>query len=138
MRDIIPGVVLTETAGQEDFVDTDRGFIQQTTHVGDMPPLRISALASAIPSRTILRARPSITLASTRITLPFPGAPLSPSLLSRRYFHPTRRRDDVFFVALPAIKSTLLSITRASLLFLPFVWRYRYVVSTFPRSRRRS
>jgi hypothetical protein len=132
MRDIIPGVVLTETAGHEDFVDTDRGFIQQTTHVGNMPPLRISALASVIPSRTILRARPSTILASTRITLPLPGAPTpSPSLLSRRDFHPTRRRDDVFFVALPAIKSTLLSITRASLLFLPFVWRYRYAIFTF-------
>ncbi|WVW86100.1 hypothetical protein I302_108139 [Kwoniella bestiolae CBS 10118] len=43
----------------------------------------------------------------------------------RREFHPSRPRRDVFFVALPALKSGLLSITRFSLLFLPFVFRYK-------------
>ncbi|KAL7418463.1 hypothetical protein Q5752_006921 [Cryptotrichosporon argae] len=32
---------------------------------------------------------------------------------------------DVFFLAVPALKSTLLNITRFSLLFLPFVFRYK-------------
>ncbi|WWC64647.1 uncharacterized protein I303_107258 [Kwoniella dejecticola CBS 10117] len=42
-----------------------------------------------------------------------------------RSFHPSRPRHDVFFVAFPALKSGLLSITRFSLLFLPFVFRYK-------------
>lgn len=45
--------------------------------------------------------------------------------LQTRAFHPSPRRQDVFFVAVPAIKSTLLGITRISLLFLPFVFRYK-------------
>lgn len=45
--------------------------------------------------------------------------------LARRHFHPSRIRQDVFFLSVPAIKSGLLNITRISLLFLPFVFRYR-------------
>lgn len=45
--------------------------------------------------------------------------------LQTRSFHPSPRRQDVFFLAVPAIKSTLLNITRISLLFLPFVFRYK-------------
>lgn len=45
--------------------------------------------------------------------------------LQTRAFHPSRRRHDVFFFAVPAVKSTLLNITRISLLFLPFVFRYK-------------
>jgi hypothetical protein len=52
---------------------------------------------------------------------------LQPTPVSHRSFHATRRRQDVFFVAFPALKSTLLSITRVSLLFLPFVFRYKSV-----------
>ncbi|WVR00221.1 hypothetical protein IAU59_007363 [Kwoniella sp. CBS 9459] len=55
---------------------------------------------------------------------PSPEYPLY-QLGGRRSFHPSHRRQDVFFVALPALKSGLLSITRISLLFLPFVFRYR-------------
>ncbi|ORY33497.1 peptidase family M48-domain-containing protein [Naematelia encephala] len=51
--------------------------------------------------------------------------PLFPPTLFRRAFHPTRRRQDVFFVSFPALKSGLLTITRFSLLFLPFVFRYK-------------
>lgn len=42
-----------------------------------------------------------------------------------RSFHSTNRRQDVLFVAMPALKSGLLNITRFSLLFLPFAIRYK-------------
>lgn len=42
-----------------------------------------------------------------------------------RTFHSTRPTHDVFFVAFPALKSALLNVTRAGLLTLPFVWRWR-------------
>lgn len=44
-----------------------------------------------------------------------------------RSFHPSRPRHDVFFVAFPALKSALLNVTRFTLLFLPFVFRYKLV-----------
>lgn len=42
-----------------------------------------------------------------------------------RSFHSTNRRQDVLFVAMPALKSGLLNITRFTLLFLPFAIRYK-------------
>lgn len=42
-----------------------------------------------------------------------------------RTFHSSPRRDDIFFVALPALKGALLNVTRFSLLLLPFAWKYR-------------
>ncbi|WVQ74175.1 hypothetical protein IAR50_003769 [Cryptococcus sp. DSM 104548] len=42
-----------------------------------------------------------------------------------RLFHPSPRREDILFVSLPALKSALLNITRFSLLFFPFIIRYR-------------
>lgn len=42
-----------------------------------------------------------------------------------RAFHASPRRNDILFLSMPALKSTLLSITRFSLLTLPFVWRYK-------------
>ncbi|EIW72227.1 hypothetical protein TREMEDRAFT_25120 [Tremella mesenterica DSM 1558] len=43
----------------------------------------------------------------------------------KRSFHPSHRNQDVFFIAFPALKSGLLSLTRFSLLFLPFIFRYK-------------
>lgn len=42
-----------------------------------------------------------------------------------RSFNTTPPRRDVFFVAFPALKAQLLSLTRFTLVLLPFVWRYR-------------
>jgi len=93
-------------------------ILLSTTHVNDMrQTFGAMALRQLQPDRVPLT--------------PFTRRPLLGLIppnrigLQQRLFHPTRRRQDVFFVALPAIKSTLLGITRASLLFLPFVWRYR-------------
>jgi hypothetical protein len=49
------------------------------------------------------------------------------SIVSARGFHRTQPRQDVFFVAFPALKAQLLALTRFTLVLLPFVWRYRYV-----------
>nr|XP_031860461.1 uncharacterized protein CI109_004072 [Kwoniella shandongensis]KAA5527533.1 hypothetical protein CI109_004072 [Kwoniella shandongensis] len=46
-------------------------------------------------------------------------------VVPRRAFHPSPRSQDVFFVAMPALKSGLLNLTRFSLIFLPFVFRYK-------------
>ncbi|WVQ84705.1 hypothetical protein IAT38_006861 [Cryptococcus sp. DSM 104549] len=51
--------------------------------------------------------------------------PLAGRIGVARGFHPTGPRRDVFFMALPALKSGLLNVARASLLFLPFVFRYK-------------
>ncbi|TXT11138.1 hypothetical protein VHUM_01889 [Vanrija humicola] len=48
-----------------------------------------------------------------------------PSLCILRALHTSRPRRDVFFLSIPAIKSGLLGVTRFSLLFLPFVFRYK-------------
>jgi hypothetical protein len=119
---------LTENA---DFVDLLESTIlhQYTiTHVNDMRYLQHGLIGLARPA--ILRTP------LTSLALPLAQSPIVsriPTTLQIRQFHPTPRRQDVFFVALPAIKSTLLGITRATLLFLPFVWRYRYVLQ--PRLR---
>lgn len=57
-------------------------------------------------------------VAETRIVAP---------RLWRRDFQSTSRRNDIFFASFPALKSGLLNITRVSLVFLPFVFRYKYV-----------
>jgi len=46
-------------------------------------------------------------------------------LTPHRGFHSTPPRRDIFFLSIPAIKTGLLNITRFSLLFLPFVFRYK-------------
>ena len=51
--------------------------------------------------------------------------PPTGSLIQRRIFHSSERRQDVFFLAVPAFKSSLLNITRFSLIVLPFVFRYK-------------
>lgn len=45
-----------------------------------------------------------------------------------RAFHPTPPHRDIFFLSIPAIKTGLLNITRFTLLFLPFVVRYKWVI----------
>jgi hypothetical protein len=110
---------LTENA---DFVDLLESTIlhQYTiTHVNDMRYLQHGLIGLARPA--IVRT----PLTSLALPLPLRLVTRTPTTLQIRQFHPTPRRQDVFFVALPAIKSTLLGITRATLLFLPFVWRYR-------------
>jgi len=49
-----------------------------------------------------------------------------------RGFKSTSPRRDVFFVAFPALKAQLLSLTRFTLVLLPFVWRYR-IWKKYPR-----
>ncbi|WVR07731.1 hypothetical protein IAU60_004774 [Kwoniella sp. DSM 27419] len=71
------------------------------------PPLLAPGGSAHKPTSSTLRL-------PTRIPLAF-----------QRHFHPSRPRKDVFFLSLPALKSGLLGVTRFSLLFLPFVFRYR-------------
>lgn len=47
------------------------------------------------------------------------------SITTTRRFHSTPTRHDVFFLAFPALKASLLSLTRLFLVALPFVYRYR-------------
>ncbi|KAF8303351.1 hypothetical protein DL93DRAFT_2145179 [Clavulina sp. PMI_390] len=47
------------------------------------------------------------------------------ALFLSRSFHSSRRNQDVFFFAFPALKAHLLSLTRICLVILPFVYRYR-------------
>lgn len=44
---------------------------------------------------------------------------------ARRSFHSSAKRSDIFFATFPALKSGLLNVTRVSLVFLPFVFRYK-------------
>ncbi|KAL7415427.1 peptidase family M48-domain-containing protein [Mrakia frigida] len=71
------------------------------------------------PSRSLLlRASPS---RSSSLVLP----PFRILSLSTRNFHSSPPRRDVFFLTVPALKSGLLTITRVTLLMLPFVWRWK-------------
>lgn len=45
------------------------------------------------------------------------------TLLRRRAFHTSPPRRDILFVSVPAFKAFLLSITRVTLVVLPFWWR---------------
>jgi hypothetical protein len=72
-----------------------------------------------------------------RNSTPVPGLRLTPpprlagfhlAHLGKRFFHPSRPRQDVFFFSVPALKSGLLTVARVTLLFLPFVFRYRCVI----------
>lgn len=101
-------------------------------HPRDMPPLNLarglflSPIRASTSTSTYSRLRaPASSLIAT-IPRPRPRQiPFSLQPTFHRSFHPSRRRSDVFFVAFPALKSTLLGITRASLLILPFVFRYK-------------
>ncbi|ORX40643.1 peptidase family M48-domain-containing protein [Kockovaella imperatae] len=91
--------------------------------------VRLSYLAGLRGSRPPARAaltplRPHTVVLPLRL-IPFPSSPLQLNPHFVRQFHPSRRRNDVFFVAFPALKSGLLNVTRITLLFLPFVFRYR-------------
>lgn len=74
-----------------------------------------SPFAHATPHRTT--TRPSMTAPAQQ------HARAAVHLL-RRSFHPSRRRQDIFFVSIPAFKSALLAVIRASLIFLPLAWRW--------------
>lgn len=50
-----------------------------------------------------------------------PRSSLSPLLPSRRAFHQSPVRRDIFFVTVPAVKAVLLQLVRVTLIFLPFV-----------------
>jgi len=101
---------------------------------------RLEVLSASLPrySRTFHRpilpraATPHPTISSTRRQQPNGFRPLlGPQQLRPHLslfcvgFHSSAPRPDVFFVAFPALKATLLSITRVTLIFLPFVYRYR-------------
>lgn len=58
----------------------------------------------------------------------FSPSPSFQSVILLRALHTSKPRRDVFFLSIPAIKSGLLGVTRFSLLFLPFVFRYKWVV----------
>ncbi|WWC94761.1 hypothetical protein V866_001610 [Kwoniella sp. B9012] len=75
--------------------------------------------------RSISTTIHNIRLANGRATIPRSILNVHSGEIVRRNFHPSRPRQDVFFVAFPALKSGLLNITRFSLLFLPFVFRYK-------------
>lgn len=82
------------------------------------PPLRTVHTRPSLPSTSLPRLRPPL-----RPTLRPPPTP--PPLLVR-VFHASPPRRDILFLSMPALKSTLLGITRFSLLALPFVWRYKW------------
>lgn len=88
------------------------------------PRLSTSTISLAARPTTVFRHPAAPTTAPLSLGA-HPCAPCSQSLLLRRAFHSSSRRSDVFFASIPAIKSGLLTITRFSLLFLPFVFRYR-------------
>jgi hypothetical protein len=77
---------------------------------------------SVIPAPRMISVLPSPVRQPTRIPR---ASVLSSALTIRRSFHQSHRRQDVFFLALPALKSSLLNVTRFTLLFLPFVFRYK-------------
>ncbi|ODN99000.1 hypothetical protein I350_07152 [Cryptococcus amylolentus CBS 6273] len=73
------------------------------------------------PAPSNLRSFPS----PLRPTLRARTLPKPPLIPQTRQFHPSPRRDDILFVSLPALKGALLNITRFSLLFFPFIIRYK-------------
>ncbi|WWC71955.1 uncharacterized protein I206_105914 [Kwoniella pini CBS 10737] len=87
------------------------------------PPIKLFANHSPINSRSTLQT------ANSRKTIhPFHSinhTRTTSAIIFKKDFHPSRPSQDVFFVAFPALKSGLLGITRFSLLFLPFVFRYK-------------
>lgn len=68
--------------------------------------------------------RPFLLHGSSLPPLRFRGLNLG-SIAGTRQFHSTPTRHDVFFLAFPALKAHLLSLTRLFLVALPFVYRYR-------------
>lgn len=93
--------------------------------------LPLKSSFSTLGSQHVTRQASILTsLNSTRISLlplPISSSNFAPTLLvvSRRTLHCTSRREDVFFVAFPALKAQLLNLTRICLVALPFVYRYR-------------
>ncbi|KAK8853164.1 hypothetical protein IAR55_003865 [Kwoniella newhampshirensis] len=98
-----------------------------------IPVIPITRQLSTILHRPRPRPRPSISpifVTSASQTLRYPtrswvNLKLSLNTGGVRTFHPSSKRQDVFFVAMPALKSGLLNLTRFSLIFLPFVFRYK-------------
>ncbi|KLT42312.1 hypothetical protein CC85DRAFT_285716 [Cutaneotrichosporon oleaginosum] len=70
---------------------------------------------SPLPPTSPPRLRPPLR--------PLPPSTTTPVLVRALRASPPRR--DILFLSMPALKSTLLGITRFSLLALPFVWRYK-------------
>lgn len=77
----------------------------------------------------------SISGPSLRLTPPPRLAGFHLAHLGKRFFHPSRPRQDVFFFSVPALKSGLLTVARVTLLFLPFVFRYRCVIKLSVEAR---
>ncbi|WOO79224.1 Metalloendopeptidase OMA1, mitochondrial [Vanrija pseudolonga] len=77
------------------------------------------------PSPLIRPATRITTRAVTATTPRVPPSSLLQSAILLRALHTSKPRRDVFFLSIPAIKSGLLNVTRFSLLFLPFVFRYK-------------
>lgn len=78
------------------------------------------------PSKSMNPFRPLWTLPTTCLQtarIPPSSAPQLAPLVRTLHSSPPRR--DIFFLSIPAVKTGLLSITRFSLLFLPFVFRYK-------------
>ncbi|KDQ21508.1 hypothetical protein BOTBODRAFT_205329 [Botryobasidium botryosum FD-172 SS1] len=108
-----------------------------------LPARNLLSLQAASPSKFTRNAhtrRPLPTASHTSVysTLKRPasrleGLPRHTFTALQRPFHTSQPRRDIFFVAFPALKAHLLSITRFTLVLLPFVWRYR-VWKKYPRT----
>lgn len=97
-----------------------------SSHFDSMRSLRV--LRTVVRPSRLTSAPGTIAHFSSlaRQTVQAPRYPaVSSTLTLHRSFHQSHRRQDVFFLALPALKSSLLNVTRFTLIFLPFVFRYK-------------
>lgn len=100
------------------------GWQRRALSLSPLPlPLRLSTLSTLARPQ----AQPQIGV-SSRPRLHPPLSLTLAALGSVRAFHASPPRGDILFLSMPALKSTLLGITRFSLLALPFVWRYKYAL----------
>ncbi|GAA6060615.1 hypothetical protein JCM10212_004594 [Sporobolomyces blumeae] len=102
-----------------------------------------TAMASTVQARPRGRPPPTLVVVSAPHLVARPSSSSRPSLppcvprrpTASRTFHSTDKSHDVLFVSAPLFKQSLLLLVRASLVAVPFLWRYK-LFKRYPRHTR--
>lgn len=95
-----------------------------TTSCAATPAFIMTAAGNKASSRRAWPGRNSFSLPSRLLQVSLlPKNRMCVAKVHMRTFHSTSPRRDILFVTVPAFKAFLLSITRVTLVVLPFWWR---------------
>lgn len=98
--------------------------LSRTRNAGAQPPLTLRRLHK-LQYNALRSPRHMVSLLRPVQHTFEQNAAQSSTYPAARTLHSSARRQDVFFVAFPALKSHLLNLTRICLVVLPFVYRYK-------------